>query len=57
MFTVFEVSIFEVGACHNRSKIFNILESEDVINTLKAVEKFGVKYLKKKIILKFLELA
>ena len=40
-----------------KSKIFNILESEDVINTLKAVEKFGVKYLKKKIILKFLELA
>ena len=31
-----------------KSKIFNILESEDVINTLKAVEKFGVKYLKKK---------
>ena len=31
-----------------RSKIFNLLESEDVINALKAVKKIGVNYIKKK---------
>ena len=30
-----------------KSKIFNLLESEDVINTLKAVKKVGVHYKKK----------
>ena len=33
-----------------RSKIFNLLNSEDVNNTLRAVKKIGVSYIKKKII-------
>ena len=31
-----------------KSKIFNLLESEDVINTIRAVERLGVKCLRKK---------
>ena len=31
-----------------QSKIFNLLNSEDVINTLKVMEKIGVNYIKKK---------
>ena len=31
-----------------RSKIFNLLNSEDVNNTLRAVKKIGVSYIKKK---------
>ena len=31
-----------------KSKIFNILESEDVLNALKIVRKIGVKFIKKK---------
>ena len=34
-----------------QSKIFNLLNSEDVINTLKVMEKIGVNYIKKKNIL------
>ena len=30
-----------------RSKIFNLLESEDVINSLKIIKKLGVNYKKK----------
>ena len=30
-----------------KSKIYNLLESEDVINTLKAIKKLGIKYKKK----------
>ena len=39
------------------SKISNLLESEDVLNTLKTIEKLGIKYKKKKIIMKFMVLA
>ena len=39
-----------------KSKIYNLLESEDVINSLKTVKKIGVNYIKKKNILKFMEL-
>ena len=31
-----------------RSKIFNLLDSEDVNNTLKVIKKIGVNYIKKK---------
>ncbi len=31
-----------------RSKISNLLESEDVLNSLKAIKKLGIKYIKKK---------
>tara|TARA_B100002051_G_C16516286_1_gene525409 strand:- start:442 stop:681 length:240 start_codon:yes stop_codon:yes gene_type:complete len=30
-----------------RSKIYNLLESEDVINALKVIKKLGIKYKKK----------
>ena len=30
------------------SKISNLLESEDVLNTLKVIKKLGIKYIKKK---------
>ena len=33
------------------SKISNLLESEDVLNTLKTIKKLGIKYKKKKKIL------
>ena len=33
-----------------KSKIFNLLESEDVLNAIKVVKKIGVKIIKKKII-------
>ena len=36
------------------SKIFNLLESEDVLNTLRAIKKLGVNYKIKKIIQKFM---
>ena len=39
------------------SKISNLLESEDVLNTLKAIKKLGIKYIKKKIAMKFMVLA
>ena len=32
------------------SKIFNLLESDDVLNALKAIKKIGVNYKKKKIL-------
>ena len=35
-----------------KSRIFNILESEDVLNTLKSLKKIGVEFKKKK---KFIE--
>ena len=35
------------------SKISNLLESEDVSNTLKAIKKLGINYKKKIIIMKF----
>ncbi len=37
-----------------KSKIFNILESEDVLNALKIVRKIGVKFIKKKIFTKYM---
>ena len=37
------------------SKIFNLLESDDVLNALKAIKKIGVNYKKKNITLKFME--
>ena len=37
-----------------KSKIYNLLESEDVKNALNCIGKLGVKYIKKKIILKYL---
>ena len=40
-----------------RSKIFNLLDSEDVINAIKTIKKLGVKYKKKKILLKYMESA
>tara|TARA_B100000965_G_scaffold53234_1_gene39789 strand:- start:398 stop:637 length:240 start_codon:yes stop_codon:yes gene_type:complete len=39
------------------SKISNLLESEDVLNTLKVIKKLGINYKKKKIIMKFMVLA
>ena len=39
------------------SKISNLLESEDVLNTLKTIKKLGINYKKKKIIMKFMVLA
>ena len=39
------------------SKISNLLESEDVLNTLKTIKKLGINYKKKKIIMKFTVLA
>ena len=32
------------------SKISNLLESEDVLNTLKTIKKLGIKYKKKKLL-------
>ena len=37
-----------------KSRIFNLLESEDVISALNIVKKFGVKFLKKKNYLKIM---
>ena len=34
------------------SKIYNLLESEDIFNTLKSVKKLGIKVKKKKITMK-----
>ena len=31
-----------------KSKIYNLLESEDVINSLKSIKRLGIKYKKKK---------
>ena len=40
------------------SKISNLLESEDVLNTLKIIKKLGINYKKKKkIVIKFMVLA
>ncbi len=39
------------------SKISNLLESEDVLNTLKTIKKLGINYKKKKIVMKFMVLA
>ena len=39
--------------CLGNSKIFNLLESEDVKNTMKSLKKLGVKILKKKNFMKF----
>ena len=39
------------------SKISNLLESEDVLNTLKTIKKLGINYKKKKNIMKFMVLA
>ena len=36
------------------SKISNLLESEDVLNTLKTIKKLGINYKKKKNIMKFM---
>ena len=38
------------------SKISNLLESEDVLNTLKTIKKLGINYKKKKNFIKFLVL-
>tara|TARA_Y100001970_G_scaffold140436_1_gene172867 strand:- start:7702 stop:9030 length:1329 start_codon:yes stop_codon:yes gene_type:complete len=40
-------SILLSSIATGKSKIFNLLESEDVINSLKAVKKLGVNYIKK----------
>lgn len=37
-----------------KSRIFNILESEDVLNTLKSLKKIGVEFKKKKNLLRFM---
>ena len=37
--------------CMGNSKIYNLLESEDVLNTLKSIEKLGLKIEKKKNVL------
>ena len=39
--------------CLGNSKIFNLLESEDVKHTLKSLKELGVKILKKKSIMKY----
>ncbi len=31
-----------------KSRIYNLLESEDVINSLRVIKKLGIKYIKKK---------
>ena len=36
------------------SKIFNLLNSEDVLNALKTIKKLGINYKKKKITMKFM---
>ncbi|MBC33108.1 MAG: hypothetical protein CMN01_00540 [Rickettsiales bacterium] len=41
--------------CMGNSKIYNLLESEDVLNTLKSIEKLGLKIEKKKCSMKFME--
>ena len=38
------------------SKISNLLESEDVLNTLKTIKKLGINYKKKKIVTKYMVL-
>ena len=40
--------------CLGNSKIFNLLESEDVKHTLESLRDLGVKILKKKIFMKFM---
>ena len=40
--------------CLGNSKIFNLLESEDVKHTLKSLKELGVKILKKKSIMKYM---
>ena len=40
--------------CLGNSKIFNLLESEDVKHTLKSLKELGVKILKKKNIMKYM---
>ena len=39
-----------------KSRISNLLESEDVVNALKSIKKLGVNYKKKKIIVKFMDM-
>ena len=43
--------------CNRSSKIFNLLNSEDVINTVKCNKKIGVEIIKKKKYLEILVLA
>ena len=38
------------------SKISNLLESEDVLNTLRSIKKLGINYKKKKIFMKYMVL-
>ena len=38
-----------------KSKIYNLLESEDVISALNSIKKLGIKYKKKKIIMKSMD--
>ena len=40
-----------------KSRIYNLLDSEDVLNTLKSISSLGIRYIKKKIIMKFLDMA
>ena len=40
--------------CLGNSKIYNLLESEDVLNTLKSLKTLGVKIIKKKNIMRFM---
>ena len=42
--------------CLGNSKIYNLLESEDVLNTLKSLKILGVKILKKKVFMKYMEM-
>ena len=41
--------------CIGKCKIFNLLESDDVLNTLEVIKKLGIKIEKKKIIISFTE--
>ena len=42
--------------CLGNSRIYNLLESEDVLNTLKSLKILGVKILKKKVFMKYMEM-
>ena len=42
--------------CIGKCKIFNLLESDDVLNTLQVVKKLGIKIEKKKNIILFMEM-
>ena len=39
-----------------KSRLFNLLESEDVVNALNAIKKLGIKFKKKKIIMKSMDM-